>query len=70
MNADKQICGRKPDSQYVELAVEIFGMLQVADAPLSAVEQILHAAGHNAEHALPNLDDFVLRPVSSAARQH
>src|ERR1700712_3287292 len=30
MDADKQICGRKPDSQYVELAVEIFGML--ADA--------------------------------------
>jgi DNA-binding transcriptional ArsR family regulator len=30
MHADKKICGRSPDSQYVELAVEIFGML--ADA--------------------------------------
>ncbi|WP_223692012.1 ArsR/SmtB family transcription factor [Leifsonia poae] len=30
MDADKQICGRQPDSQYVELAVEVFGML--ADA--------------------------------------
>ncbi|MGO4491767.1 ArsR/SmtB family transcription factor [Arthrobacter sp. 2YAF22_2] len=30
MYADKQICGREPDSQYVELAVEVFGML--ADA--------------------------------------
>ena len=30
MDADKQICGREPDSQYVELAVEVFAML--ADA--------------------------------------
>jgi DNA-binding transcriptional ArsR family regulator len=30
MYADKQICGREPDSQYVELAVEVFSML--ADA--------------------------------------
>lgn len=30
MDADKQICGRLPDSQYVELAVEVFSML--ADA--------------------------------------
>jgi DNA-binding transcriptional ArsR family regulator len=30
MDADKRICGRLPDSQFVELAVEIFGML--ADA--------------------------------------
>jgi DNA-binding transcriptional ArsR family regulator len=30
MDADRQLCGRSPDSQYVELAVEIFGML--ADA--------------------------------------
>jgi DNA-binding transcriptional ArsR family regulator len=27
MDADKQICGREPDSQYVELAVEVFAML-------------------------------------------
>ena len=30
MDADKQICGREPDGQFVELAVEVFGML--ADA--------------------------------------
>ncbi|MEC5186198.1 DNA-binding transcriptional ArsR family regulator [Cryobacterium sp. MP_3.1] len=30
MDADKRVCGREPDSQYVELAVEVFGML--ADA--------------------------------------
>lgn len=30
MDADKEICGREPDSQYVELAVEVFAML--ADA--------------------------------------
>lgn len=30
MDADKQICGREVDSQYVELAVEVFSML--ADA--------------------------------------
>lgn len=27
MHADKQECGRHPDSEYVELAVEIFSML-------------------------------------------
>ncbi|THG31027.1 ArsR/SmtB family transcription factor [Naasia lichenicola] len=30
MDADKQMCGRSPDSQNVELAVEVFAML--ADA--------------------------------------
>lgn len=30
MDADKRVCGREPDSAYVELAVEIFAML--ADA--------------------------------------
>lgn len=30
MDADKQICGLNPESQYVELAVEVFGLL--ADA--------------------------------------
>jgi DNA-binding transcriptional ArsR family regulator len=30
MDADKQLCGRHPDSAFVELAVEIFSML--ADA--------------------------------------
>jgi len=30
MHAEKKICGRDPDSQYVELAVEIFSMLAEA----------------------------------------
>jgi DNA-binding transcriptional ArsR family regulator len=30
MDADRTICGREPDSQFVELAVEVFSML--ADA--------------------------------------
>ena len=30
MDADNQVCGREPDSQFVELAVEVFSML--ADA--------------------------------------
>ncbi|MEA9983850.1 MULTISPECIES: ArsR/SmtB family transcription factor [Subtercola] len=30
MDADARVCGRRPDSNYVELAVEIFSML--ADA--------------------------------------
>jgi DNA-binding transcriptional ArsR family regulator len=30
MDADNAVCGREPDSQYVELAVEVFAML--ADA--------------------------------------
>lgn len=39
--------------------------LQVADTPLSEVEQILHTAEHNAKHTLPNLDDFALRAVTT-----
>ena len=30
MDADKQLCGRSPDSEYVELAVEVFSMLAEA----------------------------------------
>jgi len=30
MDADSRVCGRKPDGQFVELAVEVFAML--ADA--------------------------------------
>jgi DNA-binding transcriptional ArsR family regulator len=30
MDADKRVCGREPDSQYVELAVEVFSMLAEA----------------------------------------
>lgn len=43
--------------------------VQVADGPLSEVEQILHAARQKAAHALPNLDDFTLRAVTSPEPQ-
>lgn len=44
--------------------------LHVADAPLSVVEETLHRGGHNAEHALPNLDDLHLRAATSQASRH
>jgi len=44
--------------------------VHVADAPLSDIEEILQTAGHNAEHALPNLDDLALRAVTSAEPRH
>lgn len=40
-------------------------VVEVADAPLSSVEQTLNAAEHNAEHALPNLDELALRAVAT-----
>ncbi len=43
MDADKQICGRDPDSQYVELAVEVFAML--ADATRVRIILALRDAG-------------------------
>jgi cation diffusion facilitator family transporter len=44
--------------------------IHVADAPLSDVEQILHAAEHNAKHALPNLDDLSLQAGTSTEAHH
>ena len=43
MNADKRICGRDPDSEFVELAVEVFAML--ADATRVRIVLALRAAG-------------------------
>ena len=63
MDADKQICGRYPDSQYVELAVEIFGML--ADA--TRVRIIL--ALHNEELSVNNLAD-ILDKTPASVSQH
>ena len=53
MNADKQICGCEPDSQYVELAVEVFAML--ADA--TRVRMIL--ALRDGELSVNHLADIV-----------
>lgn len=37
--------------------------IEVAEASLSAVEEIVHEAEHLLGHALPNLDDVTIRPV-------
>jgi len=63
MNADKQICGRDPDSQYVELAVEVFAML--ADA--TRVRMIL--ALRDGELSVNHLADIVDK-TPAAASQH
>jgi len=63
MNADKQICGREPDSQYVELAVEVFAML--ADA--TRVRMIL--ALRDGELSVNHLADIVDK-TPAAASQH
>jgi DNA-binding transcriptional ArsR family regulator len=43
MNADKKVCGLDPDSQYVDLAVEVFSML--ADATRVRIILALRANG-------------------------
>jgi DNA-binding transcriptional ArsR family regulator len=43
MNADSVVCGRLPDSRYVELAVEVFAML--ADATRVRIILALRDAG-------------------------
>ncbi len=63
MDADKQICGRDPDSQYVELAVEVFAML--ADA--TRVRLIL--ALRDEEMSVNHLADIVGKSPA-AVSQH
>ncbi len=63
MDADKQICGRDPDSQYVELAVEVFAML--ADA--TRVRLIL--ALREGEQSVNQLADVVDKSPA-AVSQH
>ena len=63
MDADKQLCGRYPDSQFVELAVEIFGML--ADA--TRVRIIL--ALHDKELSVNNLAE-ILDKTPASVSQH
>lgn len=64
MHADKPICGRLPDSQYVELAVEVFAML--ADATRVKVVLALRDAG---ELSVNHLAD-VLDKQPAAVSQH
>ncbi|CAN5228680.1 metalloregulator ArsR/SmtB family transcription factor [soil metagenome] len=63
MDADKRICGREPDSQFVELAVEVFSML--ADA--TRVRLVL--ALRNGELSVNNLADVVGKSPA-AVSQH
>ena len=64
MDADKAICGRLPDSQFVELAVEVFGML--ADATRVRILLALKDAG---ELSVNHLAD-ILDKQPSAVSQH
>ena len=63
MDADKQVCGRGPDSQFVELAVEVFAML--ADA--TRVRLIL--ALRDGELSVNHLADIVDK-TPAAVSQH
>ncbi|PRY69087.1 ArsR family transcriptional regulator [Glaciihabitans tibetensis] len=63
MDADKPVCGRDPSSPYVELAVEIFGML--ADA--TRVRIVL--ALRNGELSVNHLADLVEKSPA-AVSQH
>ncbi|WP_170027127.1 metalloregulator ArsR/SmtB family transcription factor [Planctomonas sp. JC2975] len=64
MDADKPICGREPDSQYVELAVEVFSML--ADATRV---RIILALRDVEELSVNHLAD-ILDKQPSAVSQH
>lgn len=55
MHADKAICGRFPDSQYVELAVEVFAML--ADATRVRIVLALRDAGELSVNHLADIVD-------------
>ncbi|WP_295033410.1 metalloregulator ArsR/SmtB family transcription factor [uncultured Microbacterium sp.] len=64
MHVDKQICGLGPESEFVELAVEVFAML--ADA--TRVRIILALRG-GAELSVNALADAVGKPAA-AVSQH
>lgn len=64
MDADKQVCGLEPDSQYVELAVEVFGLL--ADATRVRIILALRGSG---ELSVNHLADIVGKS-SAAVSQH
>lgn len=64
MDADKSICGRLPESDYVELAVEVFSML--ADATRV---RILLALKNSGELAVGRLAEIVGKSPA-AVSQH
>ncbi|MDN5892444.1 ArsR/SmtB family transcription factor [Arthrobacter sp. AOP36-A1-22] len=64
MDADKQVCGVDPDSQFVELAVEVFGLL--ADATRV---RIILALRRSEELSVNHLADIVYKSPA-AVSQH
>lgn len=64
MDADTAVCGRLPDSEYVELAVEVFSLL--ADATRVRIVLALRDAE---ELSVNHLADIVDRP-GPAVSQH
>lgn len=62
MDADKQIAGRAPDSQYVELAVEVFSML--ADATRIRIILALRDQGELSVNRLADIVDKAPPAVS------
>ncbi len=55
MNADKQVCGLDPDSEYVELAVKVFTML--ADATRVRIILALRGVGEMSVNHLADVVD-------------
>ena len=55
MDADTQMCGLDPDSQYVELAVEVFGLL--ADATRVRIILALRASDELSVNHLADIVD-------------
>jgi len=63
MDADDQACGRFPDSEYVELAVEVFSLL--ADATRVRIVLALRNA---VELSVNHLADIVDRPPTTVSQ--
>ncbi len=62
MNEDTQSCGRKPDSEYVELAVEVFALL--ADSTRVRIILALREAGELSVNRLAEIVDKAPAAVS------
>ncbi|GAA1804943.1 metalloregulator ArsR/SmtB family transcription factor [Agromyces neolithicus] len=62
MNADTKVCGRSPDGEYVELAVEVFSML--ADATRIRIILALRDHGELSVNLLADLVDKAPAAVS------
>ncbi|MFC6705379.1 ArsR/SmtB family transcription factor [Flexivirga alba] len=62
MHADKQFCGLDPDSEFVELAVEVFSML--ADATRVRIVLALRNAGEMSVNHLADVVDKTPAAVS------